>query len=218
MGLDQFLPHDLLVFANQADFLTEKNLPDWAQVSLDKAQITVVRRGRIKNKMIPVGVRGYERNERLAGYLSVDKVIKHYHPWDFIENKSWQNLPLARQELPAFQALIKIIPYLKDYHWGISGSLAYEMATGVIMVKNSLGHSSDLDIIMEESRKLSPEEARRLLEKLNQFGVHADVQVVHGQNGFALEEYAQNFDKQVLVKTADGPRLSRDPWQDIQEN
>lgn len=215
MELTEILPHDLLTFANADDFITENPLPDWAKDSLRQARIAVVRRGEIKNDLIPVGLRGYERNQRLAGFINKSKIIKQYHPWYFIEHQSWRKLPIERQNLPAFQALKKVTPLLKDYQWGISGSLAYEMATGVVMVKNSPAHSSDLDIIMTDKVKLSRQKASDLLKKLNQFGTHADVQIIHGQNGFALEEYAQNRDAQIMIKTATGPTLAKDPWEAI---
>lgn len=209
-------PHDLLTFANNDDFISDESpLPKWARDSLAKAKIAVVRRGPIKNNLIPVGLRGYERNQRLAGYLKIDNIAKQYHPDYFIKHQSWKNLPQARQDLTPFKTLIKIVPLLKDYHWGISGSLAYEMATGVEMVKETAQHTSDLDIIMNDDIKLSRNQARNLLKDLNQFDVHADVQIVHGQNGFALEEYAQNRDAQIMIKTANGPILAKDPWKAI---
>lgn len=211
-------PHDLLTFATGSDFISsEDSLPNWAQDSISQAKIAVVRRGPIKSNLIPVGLRGYERNQRLAGYLSKEKIVKQYHPWDFIENKSWKSLPMKRQKMLPFQALSKIVPYLKKYQWGISGSLAYEMATGVIMVKDNSEHISDLDIIMTDKVQLNREEARTLLKQLNQFGIHADVQVVHGQNGFSLEEYAQNRDQRIMVKTAAGPILAGDPWKAVKQ-
>lgn len=211
-------PHDLLTFANDDDFISAENpLPEWAKDSLSKARIAVVRRGPIKNGLVPVGLRGYERNQRLAGYLKTTDIKKQYHPNYFIQHKSWENLSQARQELAPFKILIKIVPLLKDYHWGISGSLAYEMATGVEMVKETAQHTSDLDIIMNDDIKLSRDQAKKLLEDLNQFEVHADVQVVHGQNGFTLEEYAQNRDMQIMIRTANGPILAKDPWKAIKQ-
>lgn len=211
-------PHDLLTFANNDDLILEKNpLPEWARDSLSKAKIVVVRRGIIKNNLIPVGLRGYERNQRLAGFLKKSSIEKQYHPDYFIKHESWRDLPIERQKLIAFQALIKIAPLLADYQWGISGSLAYEMATGIKMVKESPEHVSDLDLIMLDLPELSVDEAKNFLAKLNQFGTHADVQVVHGENCFSLEEYSLGRAQEILIKTATGPILSDNPWQAIKE-
>ena len=211
-------PHDLLTFDNDNDLILEENpLPSWAKDSLSKAKIVVVRRGVIKNDLIPVGLRGYERNQRLAGYLKKSSVLKQYHPDYFIKHESWLKLPIERQQLIAFQALRKIAPLLVHYQWGISGSLAYEMATGIEMVKESPEHISDLDLIMPDLSKMNVNEAKEFLAKLNQFGTHADVQVVHGENGFSLEEYSLGHAQEILIKTAKGPILSKDPWHAIKE-
>ncbi|KRL96160.1 malonate decarboxylase holo-ACP synthase [Limosilactobacillus equigenerosi] len=211
-------PHDLLTFANNDDLILEENpLPKWAKDSLSKAKIVVVRRGIVKDALIPVGLRGYERNQRLAGYLKGSNVVKHYHPDYFIKHESWRDLPIERQKLIAVQALIKIASLLTNYQWGISGSLAYEMATGIKMVKESSEHISDLDLIMPDLPKMSVDEAKKFLANLNQFGTHVDVQVIHGGNGFSLEEYSLGRDQQILIKTATGPILSKDPWQAIKE-
>lgn len=211
-------PHDLLTFANNADLILEENpLPEWAKDSLSKAKIVVVRRGLIKDNLILVGLRGYERNQRLAGYLNISAIKKQYHPDYFIKHQSWKKLPTGRQKLLAFQALNRLYPLLKNVNWGISGSLAYEMATGVRMVKESPEHISDLDLIMPDLPRMSTNKANEFLQRLNNYGVHADVQVVHGQRGFSLEEYALGRDRQILIKTAKGPILSSDPWQAITE-
>lgn len=211
-------PHDLLTFASVTDLIIKKNpLPNWAKDSLTKAKIVVVRRGQIKNGLIPVGLRGYKRQQRLAGFLKIEKVEQIYHPDYFIKEKSWLSLPVKRQNLLPFKALRQLVPILKKYNWGVSGSLAYEMATGVKMVKQNSEHISDLDLIMPNLPMMSVKKAREFLKRLNQFGVHADVQVVHDQSGFSLEEYAQGRSQSILVKTQTGPILARNPWQAIQE-
>lgn len=207
-------PHDLLTFNHKNDFESTKNpLPNWAKDFLRQAKIVVVRRGKIKEDKIPVGLRGQQKSQRLAGFLSKTAIVKQYHPDYFIRHGSWQKLTQERQSLLAFKALKKIIPLMKNFKWGISGSLAYEMATGIKMVHEN----SDLDIIAWKVNKISVNKAKELLHSLNQFQVHADVQIVNGQRGFALEEYAMNRDAEILVKTEKGPMLSKDPWQLIKE-
>ncbi|MFS1240402.1 hypothetical protein ACL36S_16155 [Lactiplantibacillus plantarum] len=38
------------------------------------------------------------------------------------------------------------------------------------------------------------------------------MQMVHGQAGFSLEEFAQNRADSILMKTSHGPVLTEDPW------
>lgn len=218
-GLTSIWPNDLLQFTSLQDLaLTENPLPSWAKDSLSESKTVVVRRGLIKNELIPVGIRGYERKQRFACYLNIAAIKKQYHPQYFIQHKRWKNLPNDRQKLPPFEALQKIAPLLSNYQWGIGGSLGYEMATGVKMVKNTREHVSDLDLLLYNVSTLKRRQAQELLQKINQYDVHADVQVVKGQNGFSLEEYASNRSKKTLVKTATGPLLVADPWQFLQEN
>ncbi len=217
--IKQVWPHDLLTFNDNHDLISKVNpLPDWAKDSLSKAKIVVVRRGLSKNGFIPVGLRGSHRSQRLAGFLAKKRVIGCYSPVDFIKNKSWQKLAPERRKLPQFQALEKVYPILSEYTWGIGGSLAYEMATGVATVQNNSKHKSDLDIILIAKRKISINQSRKLLTMLNQYQVHADVQVVKGQNGFALAEYAANRNPKVLIKTNAGPVLTADPWHFLKVN
>lgn len=212
-------PNDLLQFTSLQDLvLTENPLPGWAKDSLSETKTVVVRRGLVSDNLIPVGIRGYERKQRFACYLNVAAIKKQYHPQYFIQHKSWESLSEDRQKLPPFQALQKIVPLLSNFQWGIGGSLGYEMATGVKMVKNTTEHVSDLDLLLYQTPTLNRSQAQELLQKLNQYHVHADVQVVKGQNGFSLEEYAANRSKKTLVKTAAGPLLVVDPWQFLQEN
>ena len=148
-AIKQFWPHDLLTFSDSRDLVLNENpLPEWAKDSLSKAKIVVVRRGLVNNDLIPIGLRGDLRNQRLAGFLKKDRVINCYSPAYFIKNKSWLSLAPKRQELPQFQALKKISAVLRGYTWGIGGSLAYEMATGINMAINNPTHKSDLDIIL----------------------------------------------------------------------
>ena len=217
--IKQVWPHDLLTFNDNHDLILKGNpLPDWAKDSLSKAKIVVVRRGLAKLGLIPVGLRGSRRSQRLAGFLVKKRVISRYSPAYFIKNKSWQKLAPERRKLPQFQALEKIYPILSESVWGIGGSLAYEMATGIATVQNNSKHKSDLDIILVVKRKINIEQSRKLLTMLNQYQVHADVQVVKGQNGFALAEYAANHSPKVLVKTTAGPVLTADPWHFLKVN
>lgn len=216
--LKEIWPHDLLTFNSIQDLiLTENPLPEWAKDSLSKAKIVVVRRG-VMNDNIPVGIRGPAKSQRFAAYLQSSSVKLQFHPDYFIEHKSWKKLPAHRQKMPAFQALVKIIPLLKKYHWGVGGSLAYEMATGLETVQNNKEHSSDIDLLIYNPPRISLTDARKILVGLNNFGVHADVQVVNRQSGFSLEEYATNRSPQILIKTLNGPVLTENPWQFLKES
>lgn len=210
----EVLPHDLIKIT-VVDFFSEQVIPDWVVESLNKTPLVIVRRGHAGDGKIPVGVRGVKREQRFAGYVLSAKLHSEdiITPHSLIQN-SWDKLPEVRRMLPAIAAFPKIAPLLNNYHWGISGSVGFELASGASTAKSS----SDLDLIWYESQKLSREESVELLNKLNQFGVHADFQVVHGQKGFSLEEFAKSTSDTILIKTADGPKLSNDPWAEIEKD
>lgn len=56
---------------------------------------------------------------------------------------------------------------------------------------------------------------KRLWDFLNQFSAHADVQLVSQTRGFSLEEFVQQKGKQVLIKSENGPFISKNPWDDL---
>ncbi|WP_264372415.1 phosphoribosyl-dephospho-CoA transferase MdcG domain-containing protein [Companilactobacillus paralimentarius] len=81
------------------------------------------------------------------------------------------------------------------------------MATGTRAAKMT----SDLDLVWLPEHSINKNEASSLLKELNQFGIHADLQVIQGNNGFSLEEYA-NSTSTIMMKTLEDPILVKDPW------
>jgi len=209
-----FLPHNLIKIKTE-EFVSDKSIPSWVTENLKQTPLVIIRRGHIVNNMVPVGVRGVKREQRFAGYIPSTAVVKGHviTPHSLIRN-TWNNLPESRLELPAIEALPKVAPILKNYNWGIGGSVGFELASQQPTAKMS----SDLDLIWYEKQRLSRIEAVELLKELNQFGVHADLQVVHGQKGFSLEEFAKSTSDTILIKTADGPKLATNPWTEIEKD
>lgn len=207
-------PHNLVKIDSE-EFFSDEKKPEWVVDSLTKVPLVIIRRGNIIDGKVPVGVRGVKREQRFAGYIPIKVVVsENIITPDSLIHDTWDILSKSRRELPAINTLPKIVPIMKEYKWGIGGSVGFELASRQATAKNS----SDLDLILYEKNHLSREEASVLLKRLNQFGVHADLQVVHGQKGFSLEEFVTNTSKTVLVKTANGPKLSRDPWTEIEKD
>ncbi len=204
-------PHDLILLPNISAFHSDVEVPSWVKNSLNDTRTVVVRRGHQTWHHIPVGVRGFERSHRFGGYLDpkADNFsLKITTPYELAEHRPWEKLASGRAKLPALHALPQITKDFHGYHWGIAGSSGYELATGHETVKAT----SDLDILLKDCPKLSQKDAQDLLARINTHGVHADIQVVSGQNGFSLEEYANARTQTVLVKTVTGPKLSEDPF------
>ena len=75
--------------------------------------------------------------------------------------------------------------------------------------------TSDLDLILKVDHRIPFDKLKKLWENLNQFSVHADVQLLCADRGFSLEEFVQQNGKQVLMKSGTGPFISNDPWNDL---
>lgn len=207
-------PHDLLKLNDFNAFKTPQ-LPDWALIKLKKYQTVVVTRNQINNKdFLSVGVRGFERNQRLGGIIAIKNIKEVITPYQLITDTYLTSLVNERIKLPVFKAIKYIKPILdKRVTWGIGGSAGYELATHDPMVKPT----SDIDIIlkMKCNQSLSYQMAINLLTRVNQFNVHVDIQVVYKYRGFSLEEYVQQRAKNILIKSEKGPFLSSNPWQDL---
>lgn len=199
-------PHDLLKINSVAD-LTSKNFPNWIKDIFPVSLTVVVRRSPIEDGLVPVGIRGIKREQRFGTFIDEKKILKVITPYDLVKESKWNRLSKERQELPAIKALPKVAQILKDYEWGISGSVGFELATQTPAAKIT----SDLDLVWKPSSSISKDSAKILLQKLNQFGVHVDLQVIQAKNGFSLEEYI-NSSSTIMMKTLSGPILVRDPW------
>ncbi len=206
--MERLEPHTLVKISSVEQVDTDEEIPEWVSTIFKVATYVIVRRGPQEGK-IPVGIRGYEKYQRFAGWIAAKDIVKTITPGETVAYLN--SVSGIRAKLPAFRVANKVIPLLKGYEWGIGGSLQFELATGLPMVKQS----SDLDIIMQRPQtKMEISTAKELLESLKIIaGTHADIQIVNGQNGFSLEEYVQQRSSKMMMKTEHGPQLVMDPWE-----
>lgn len=204
-------PHDLLIITPEKDELPD--FPKWAQLKLSEFQTVIVTRQKPLSKNgIVVGVRGNQRNQRFAFEINKKRIQKRVTPYKALEQFKFNQLPESRKDFPVFQALRSIQDkHLLSAAFGITGSAGYEIVTGDMMVKET----SDLDLVLKGDHRIPFDKLKKLWENLNQFSVHADVQLVHADRGFSLEEFVQQNGKQVLIKSGTGPFISNDPWNDL---
>ncbi|MDF7672931.1 malonate decarboxylase holo-ACP synthase [Lactobacillus sp. ESL0701] len=201
-------PHTLIKVSNLAA-LVPHELPLWAQKMLAQAPYVIVRRGD-QGAQIPVGIRGFNRSQRFATFLPSGQWQKLISPQQAL--RYLPNLAKERAKLAAFIKLREIMPLLNGYNWGISGSLQFELVTGIPVVNAA----SDVDIILPNLPRMPRREASGLIDRLQAVypEIHTDIQVTKGQNGFSLEEFAQQRADTILLKTMTGPKLVTDPWQE----
>ncbi|WP_155287507.1 malonate decarboxylase holo-ACP synthase [Lacticaseibacillus zhaodongensis] len=205
--MERLAPHTLIRLSSRAALTAAGALPEWAEAMLKEAPYVIVRRGAQVDRY-PVGLRGYQKSERFAAFVTADGYSDPVTPQQALT--LLPQLDPVRAQLPAFQKLVQLQPLLQDFDWGVGGSLQFELVTGLKMARPG----SDVDVIMNRpAQPLSYAAALRLVQQLQVIaGAHADIQVVHGQDGFSLEEYAQQRDRQIMMKTANGPQLTANPW------
>lgn len=202
-------PHDLLRLAKGAELRYEGLVPGWVPATLARASWVVVRRARTPTELIPVGVRGSTRAERLAAFLAPSAVATRVTPEGLTAVRAWRQTPATH---PAYTLLcvLNTVDELftsQGLVWGPTGSVGFELATGIATV----GPTSDLDMVVRAPEPWPPERARGLADALARLPVHVDVQLDTPAGALALAEYARGG--RVLLRTPDGPKLVRDPWE-----
>ena len=202
--------HDLIRLREPRALTAEGPAPSWVEAALRHAPWVVVRRGYVRDGMMPVGVRGMARYERFAGLLAFAEIAEWLSPEDLTIGD--HNIePFRKDAIPALAALDRVAPVLvrRGYHWGPGGSVGFELASGTATATAS----SDLDLILREDRRLEPNKAAELLAVLAKAAAPAriDVMLETPGGGVALADLAA-MPAQVLVRTPDGVRLSADPW------
>jgi phosphoribosyl-dephospho-CoA transferase len=187
----------------------EDFVPAWVPTSLARAPWVVVRRARGQRGLIPVGVRGSTRAERFAALLAPDAVATCVTPEDLIAERVWNHMPRARW-LRSLQVLDTVDELFSSLGlvWGPTGSVGFELATGVA----AAGNSSDLDVVVRSPEPWPLESARELADHLNRLPTCVDAQLDTPAGAVMLNEYARG--DRVLLRTPDGPRLTWDPWRD----
>lgn len=183
-------------------------LPPWAEAALSRAPWVVVRRARGRDGLIPVGVRGAERAERLAAWLHPRAALECLTPPELAARSGWPGRG-RRAEVPALASLEAVAALMRRHEllWGPCGSVGFELASGVATATAE----SDLDLMVEAHAPMPRAAAAGLAAALAQLPVRADVLLEGPHGAVALEEYAAGHTS-LMLRTVDGPRMVRDPW------
>jgi phosphoribosyl-dephospho-CoA transferase len=202
-------PHDMLRLTRGAGLHHEQSVPAWVPTSLAQAPWVVVRRARAPAGLIPVGVRGRTRAERFAALLAPDAVAARVSPEDLVAEQVWHHMPRARRvgSLRVLDAVDELFSSL-GFTWGPTGSVGFELATGVAAASTT----SDLDVVVRAPEPWPIGNAREIADHLNRLPVRVDAQLDAPVGAVTLAEYARGG--RVLLRTPDGPILTRDPWRE----
>lgn len=198
--------HDLLWGMSSAEL--DAGAPDWAREVLATGQPVVVRRGPAPAGRVAVGVRGRSREQRYATWMPLAAIQCCVAP----EQLSGAATGAGQDAWPALRALAWLAPQLdaRGLAWGVTGGAGYQLATGAPVLHGN----SDLDLLLRAPQPLERGAAAELLALLDRALCRVDLQLETPAGAIALREWAGPA-PQVLLKTARGPRLVRDPWQEV---
>ncbi|MFC4932224.1 malonate decarboxylase holo-ACP synthase [Massilia sp. GCM10023247] len=204
-----FRPHDLLWVGDWDAFQAEGDVPAWVRAAQDRGSPVVVRRARTGSPaLLPVGLRGSTRSERLGGQLQRAAVLAHASPEALLHSPARRVL-LASGAGPILDALDRIAAPLAEagLAWGPTGSLGFALATGWPV----LHEASDIDLLVRVPLPLSASQAGLLRAACDAGAWRVDLQVDTGRGGFSFAEWTRNGGR-VLLKTDAGPRMTDHPW------
>jgi phosphoribosyl-dephospho-CoA transferase len=200
-----FRAHDLIRVDQVTDLQWNGELPHWVQPYLRRAPFVVVRGAPTqKPDLVPVGIRGPRRGQRLAAFLPVNAIH------EFVTPEQLANIETPEmRDLPVFHALRHIGTGLVEsgYAWGPTGSVAFELVSGM----NTATSESDLDLIIRAPVPLCHSTANNLFRYLSSFAVQVDAKLDTPAGVIALAEYVQRK-LQVLVRATHGASMVHDPW------
>jgi phosphoribosyl-dephospho-CoA transferase len=198
--------HDLILLRTVSAVISTQGNPACPYLNPNQRPWVVVRRGRISDGLIPVGVRGSQRHERCTGYTRFSEVVEIRRP-DHLRLLLAED---SRRALQAFRSLSYLENHLVgvDMSWGPGGSAGYELASGVPAVRVE----SDLDLILFAPRKLDIAEAQDLWRMVSSAPGKVDALVETPFCGFSLEEFVTTSPRKILLRTNDGRILGSNPW------
>lgn len=204
--------NDLLRIKDAGNLVGDFKNASWVYGAAKKAPLVVVRRAPYMNGLIPVGIRGKDRNERMAAFILYSDISEVITPEQLAEGKLWRKNKHMK-ETQMFKTLESVNVILEGYGmtWGPTGSVGFELASGISVINKN----SDLDIVIRVPNFLTVETAKSLEVKLLSIPAKMDVQLETSKGSIALAEYARELSP-VLIRTVYGPRLIKNPWSEYE--
>ncbi|MCH7313097.1 malonate decarboxylase holo-ACP synthase [Acinetobacter sp. ANC 3882] len=192
--------HDLLW--GMSPHMLPDNVPDWAVQVLFEQKPVVVRRAMTKIHMVAVGIRGEQRNQRFATEMPTQAIVKRVSPESLLA-KNLAFFPHLQHKLRRIYTTMQSFAL----PWGYTGSVGYELATGL----KTVNQNSDVDLLIRTEQFISKSEAQIILTALENLGINIDVQLQTPLGGVALKEWARTAGE-VLLKQNDKAVLVKNPW------
>lgn len=198
--ISHFQPHDLL-WGMTCEMLPE-NVPEWVIETVDAGKPVVVRRAECQDGIVPVGIRGTQKNQRFATHINDNVITKCVHP-ECLVHQDLRFYPHLEQNLKAVNCVMNT----QHLVWGYTGSVGFELATGL----KTVTQNSDIDMLIRTEQPMSKLDAQDILEQFDVLDLKIDIQLQTPNGGVALKEWATVAGK-VLIKRNDGAFLVENPW------
>jgi phosphoribosyl-dephospho-CoA transferase len=202
--------HALLHITDPEALIWDAGRPHWAGAALQLAPWAVIRRAAPRAGLWPVGVRGALRSQRAAAWLPHRAVGGCMTPQRLAATCAWREQPRAAAS-PAVAVLDEVAAIFVTHgfagRWGPGGSVGFELASGL----RCTTPDSDLDLVLSAELPVTRPDAARLHTDLSKLPVRIDMLLETPRGAAVLAEYARGVDV-ILLRSAQGPRLVRDPW------
>lgn len=198
--------HDFVWISDSSALQSDDTLPAWVNTGWRTSLPLVVRRDKRADGAIPVGIRGMTRIQRAAAWIDPAAVVRVVTPESLVSDvNALLHSPFVSQQ--PVQALITLCSLKLPFAWGVTGSCAYALVSDLPVMHAD----SDLDLLVRCDMPRDPSQFSDFYDQLQRLPCRADVQINTPQGGFALSEWLRGGD--IMLKTASGPLLVRDPWQ-----
>lgn len=196
-------PHDLLWISKGDALVIDSPLPEWFTLQEAYRYPVVVRREALSADFIPVGIRGFTRSQRLAAKIHYADIVKRITPEEVVINYRQHT---CKSSLPAIKALQSLMDLDLPWIWGVTGSTAYQLVTGMSV----MNEYSDLDLLFRCQVERERDSFVALSTLLDSLSCKIDAQIETPNGAFALKEYIRGHT--VMLKAPYGPLLTATPW------
>lgn len=207
ISVRSYRPHDMLWTDGFNALISDDPLPSWVNEQWSASFPVIVRRDHSAKGLIPVGIRGKEKHQRAPAWISPENVSKRLSP-EMLIMDSKKLSAYSFSDAKPVRAIFELLELKLPYAWGPTGSCAYALATGCPVMHEE----SDLDMLIRCNEPVLPEAFAFLAEKWDSFPCKTDIQIETPFGAFALKEWIREKGGKVLLKTAFGPILTTDPW------
>lgn len=192
--------HDIVRFRDVGDITFHGEVPDWVKVRPASRHHAVVRRMKTTTQTVAIGLRGKGRSERIAGFINKEDIEEIITPQSLVSSPAHYRDSRFHDVLSGIDAIVS--PF--GYEWGPTGSVGFELATGVPVTTQA----SDLDMTVYVPSNFDYQVLVQLYEQLQQCPLRIDAQIEFGQMGAALLADIVKFKSGFLLRTSSGPLIA----------